>query len=197
MDPYTTQMAAAVCLALFGILGAFDGIYFHMIKYKLYLHPPAQFEHQLHTFRGFLFVPIVALFFYWNVAGPLLWLGIGLLLVDFIAEIIDIAVEKEARAELGGISSAEAAIHVTATGFRMAALAIVLVAKPIDSFAWTAPSWSLPSYLPALQTTAALFLVGIIGALGFQFIKSLKSNFCRYRHFKHVDCTQKTIKALC
>ena len=67
---------ATISLILFVLLGAFDGIYFHMIKYKLYKHPPAQFEHFLHTLRGFLFLPIALLFFVWNSAGSLLWLGL-------------------------------------------------------------------------------------------------------------------------
>ena len=178
MDPYTIQMSAVVCLALFGILGAFDGIYFHLIKYKLHRHPPAQFEHKLHTFRGFLFVPIVALFFYWNVAGPLLWLGIGLLLVDFIAEIIDIAVEKEARSELGGISSAEAAIHVTATGFRMAALAMIMVSKPIAAYDWAINPWALQPHAPPLQITAGIFLLGIVSSLCIQLAHSIIVDKC-------------------
>ena len=41
LDPQTAHIATAICLTLFGVLGAFDGIYFHMIKYKLHQHPPA------------------------------------------------------------------------------------------------------------------------------------------------------------
>ena len=55
---------ATVSLILFVALGAFDGIYFHMIKYQLYKHHPARFEHLLHTFRGILFLPIALLFLY-------------------------------------------------------------------------------------------------------------------------------------
>ena len=85
---------AAASFILFALLGAFDGIYFHIYKYKLHLHPPAQFEHQIHSFRGVLFIPIVFLFFVLNSAGSLLWLGIALLAIDFVAELIDILIEK-------------------------------------------------------------------------------------------------------
>ena len=106
-----------------------------MLKYKLHEHPPIRFEHQIHTFRGLMFIPIALIFFVWNSSGVLLWLGLTLLLVDFIAEIVDIMVEKDARKELGGISSAETVIHVTATGFRMAALGIILAFKPLGAYA--------------------------------------------------------------
>ena len=189
MDPQTTHLAAAICLSLFGILGAFDGVYFHMIKYKLHLHPPATLEHQIHTFRGILFVPIVALFFYWNVSGALLWLGIALLFIDFIAELVDIAVEKEARAELGGINSTEAAIHVTATGFRMAALAIVIVSKPIESFVWSANAWMLEPYSIALESVAVIFLIGIILSLTAQSLMHLRAKtLAKVRN--RICCTQ-------
>ena len=176
MDPQTAYVSAAVCLVLFGLLGAIDGIYFHMIKYKLHLHPPAKFEHQIHTFRGILFIPIIALFFYWNVSGPLLWLGIGLLFIDFIAELVDIAVEKDARAEIGGISSVEAAFHVTATGFRMAALAIVIVSKPIESFYWSTDSWTLAPYSTSLNVVAMVFMAGIGLALFAQIIMAFATD---------------------
>ena len=163
---------ATGCLVLFSLLGAFDGIYFHMLKYKLHEHPPAKFEHQLHTFRGLLFIPIALIFFVWNSSGILLWLGIGLLLIDFIAEIIDIMVEKEARKELGGISSAETVIHVTATGFRMAALGIILAFKPLVAYAPFGSSAlsSLPTHLSFVGTSFALGLGIALLAQGLQSI---------------------------
>jgi hypothetical protein len=161
---------ATVFFGLFVLLGAFDGIYFHIYKYKLHLHPQAKLEHQIHTFRGLLFLPITLLFFILNSAGSLLWIGIALLIIDFIAELIDILVEKQARAELGGISPVESAIHVTATGFRMSALAIIITLKPIDAFVWSASTYdfaTLPSYL---QWTGIIFLTGLIIAISMQTI---------------------------
>ena len=163
---------ATISFILFVVLGAFDGIYFHMIKYKLYQHPPAQFEHQLHTFRGVMFLPITLIFFVWNSAGILLWFGLLLLFVDFIAEIIDIMVEKNAREELGGISPIESVIHITATGFRMASLAIILALKPPEAYtlqAMTMDFAPLPSYL---QFVGVSFLLGLCVALLGQIVYS-------------------------
>lgn len=159
---------ATAFLILFALLGAFDGVYFHMLKYKLYQHPPARLEHQIHTFRGFLFIPITLIFFAWNSAGLLLWLGLGLLLIDLIAEVVDILVEKKARETLGGISPAESVIHVTATGFRMAALGIVLALKPIDAFGFHALTHHFEPFPVYLATTGWLFAVGVMAALVLQ-----------------------------
>ena len=94
MDTYIGYAIATGCLVMFALLGAFDGIYFHMLKYKLHEHPPARFEHQIHTFRGLMFIPIALIFFVWNSSGILLWFGLTLLLVDFIAEIVDSSTVK-------------------------------------------------------------------------------------------------------
>ena len=161
IDPNLGYQIATISLVLFALLGAFDGIYFHMIKFKLYQHPPAQFEHQLHTFRGLLFVPIALIFFIWNSAGLILWFGFLLLLVDFVAEIVDILVEKEARAELGGISPFESVIHVTATGFRMVAIALILALKPIQAFSITSYTCEFPPLPSYLHFVGMGLLVGL------------------------------------
>ena len=157
---------------MFALLGAFDGIYFHMLKYKLHEHPPARFEHQIHTFRGLMFIPIALIFFVWNSSGMLLWLGLTLLLVDFIAEIVDIMVEKDARKELGGISSAETVIHVTATGFRMAALGIILALKPLGAYALV-DTISLSPFPTHLSIIGTCFVVGLGMALCAQGLQSI------------------------
>ena len=171
MDTQIGYAIATGCLVLFAILGAFDGIYFHMLKYKLHEHLPARLEHQIHTLRGLMFIPIALIFFVWNSSGIVLWLGLGLLGIDFIAEIVDILVEKDARKELGGISPAETVIHVTATGFRMAAIAIVLAFKPVTAYSIMegAPLSPLPTHL---STLGVLFVGGLILALGAQYSQS-------------------------
>lgn len=165
IDTVLGYQLATISFLLFVLLGAFDGIYFHMIKYRLFAHPPARFEHQLHTFRGILFIPITLIFFVWNSVGLLLWLGLLLLFIDFIAEIIDIIVEKAARAQLGGISPVESVIHITATGFRMAALAIILVLKPSGAFALQAVTCEFPPLPTYLHYIGLSFTIGLVLAL--------------------------------
>ena len=172
MESEVGYAIATGCLVLFSLLSAFAGIYFHMVKYKLHEHPPTRFVHQIHTFRGLLFIPIALLFFVSNSSGILLWLGLGLLLVDFIAEIVDIMVEKEARKELGGISSAETVIHVTATVFRMTALGIILALKPFSAYALFS-SVTLSPFPSHLSLVGISFAVGLGIALCAQGIQAL------------------------
>jgi hypothetical protein len=137
----TLYVASIVCLAMFGILGTFDGLYFHLIKFRLHAHPTSLVEHLLHAMRGVLFTPIAFLFFVVNTGGILLWVGIGIVLADLCVEVWDVLVEKRSRAAIGGVSSAEAVVHVMATGFRMAALAFIVSAKPLS--AWSLSSASI------------------------------------------------------
>ena len=57
------MIAALLCLALAIVLGAIDGSYYHLQKYRLYANAESRFEHQLHTIRAFLFAPIIWLLF--------------------------------------------------------------------------------------------------------------------------------------
>jgi len=188
IDSSLGYQIATITLILFALLGAFDGIYFHIIKYQLYKHPLARFEHQLHTFRGLLFLPIALIFFVWNSAESLLWLGLFLLFVDFIAEVIDILVEKEAREALGGISPQESVIHITATGFRMAALAIVLALKPLQAYAWSSVTADFSPLPTSLQMIGLLFALGLGMSLFIQGILSLSNSFSRKQTLALLPC---------
>ena len=43
-------------LALFAAVGAYDGLYLHLWKYRLYAREESRREHALHTAVAFLFV---------------------------------------------------------------------------------------------------------------------------------------------
>jgi len=95
-------LLATIFVALFGVLGAFDGVYFHLIKYRLYLYPESRLEHQIHTIRALVFIPMAYLFFVENVGGLLLHLALAVFVIDLILELFDILVEKDARRLLWG-----------------------------------------------------------------------------------------------
>lgn len=88
----------------------------------------------IHTLRAFVFSAFSFLVFVVNAAGVLLWSAVVLIVIDLVLEAIDILVEKEARAKLGGISSGEALVHIMATACKSVALALMAVAKPITAW---------------------------------------------------------------
>ena len=139
-------IAALICLALAVVLGGIDGAYYHIQKYKLHQHTESRFEHLLHTIRAFLFAPIVWLLFGRNYGGWLLWLGVLAFAIDSVVELIDVLVENRSRAKLGGLSTGEYAIHVNATGLRIAAVALVLAAKPVAAWSLASPVLLEPGF---------------------------------------------------
>lgn len=157
---------ATVFLIFFTFLGAFDGLYFHIYKFKLHRLPEAKLEHFVHAVRGILFVPIAVLLFAVNSGGWLLWTGLFLLFLDMVLEVVDILVEKSAREPIGGICPVESALHVTATAARIAGLALILSTKPASAWGLHSPI-ILGDYPPFLSYTGWLFAIGTgLGTLG-------------------------------
>jgi hypothetical protein len=139
-------IAAAICLGLAVLLGSVDGLYFHLWKYRLFKWQESRFEHLLHTIRAFLFIPIVWLLFGKNYGGLWLWVGVTFAAGDAVIELIDVLVERRSRTNLGGLSTGEYAIHVNSTGLRLAALALIFAAKPVEAWGLTAPTLLDPPY---------------------------------------------------
>ena len=158
--------AAVVSLNVAVLLGAVDGLYFHLWKYKLYSRPETRYEHKLHTFRAFLFIPIVWLLFGKNYGGLLLWLGVLAMTADLLVELLDVFCEIKSRANIGGPSTGEYVIHINATGLRFVALALILLAKPASAWELSA-AWEVAPEYPRWVTWLALNSIpgGVLGGL--------------------------------
>ena len=131
--------AATVFLILFGIVAAFDGLYLHLWKYRLYAREESLSEHKLHTLQGILFVPIVFFLFYKDFGGWALWAGVLFIAFEQVVEIMDVLSERDSRAGLGGLSSTEYAAHAIAITARTAAIALAISAKPLSAWSLSSP----------------------------------------------------------
>lgn len=87
-------------------------------------------------------------------------------LADAVFELIDVLIERRSRVMFGGLSTAEHAIQVNATGLRFAALALIFVAKPIEAWSLSSPV-SLATPYPSWLTWLMLNTIpgSLIGAL--------------------------------
>ena len=157
-------IAAVAFLGLFTMIASIDGLYFHLWKYRLHTRPQTLYEHKLHTVRAFLFIPTVFFLFLKNFAGTVLWLGMLVVLFDLGIEMMDVLCERDSRASIGGLSSAEYAVHVLATTVRIAAIALILAAKPAQAWRLSAPT-TMGDY-PALVTYAALNIIAVSAVVG-------------------------------
>jgi len=106
----------------FLVVGAVDGIYFHIYRFRLWAQPEGWIEHVLHTARAVLVAPMLWLIFV--AEGERLGLLVALVVADIVVTVGDVLVESKSRKPLGGLPRAELAIHVTATVFHVGALGL-------------------------------------------------------------------------
>ncbi len=131
--------AAAVLLAAVAMLAAVDGLYIHLWRLRLYARPETRREHWLHTARSLLFPPVLLGLFALPTGGILLWAAIAAAVLDLIAGLWDVAIERDSRAQLGGLGTAEYMVHVAVSMMHAGTLALVLAARPAAAWSLAAP----------------------------------------------------------
>jgi hypothetical protein len=117
--------AAAVLLSLFALAGLVDAVWFHLFAHRLFARAGSRYEHVLHTIHAGLFPVIIALLFLKPVFGA----AVSVIAIDLAVELMDIVCERGSRATLGGLSTAEYAVHAIAIGAFAAGVALALAAK--------------------------------------------------------------------
>ena len=149
---------AALLIDLSATIAIVDGAYLHLYKYRLYARSDSRLEHATHTARAVLFGPMVYLLFARCFAGAVLWATLALVLVDFAIQSWDVLIERASRSGLGGLSSLEYWIHVATITTHVAAVTLVLAARPAEAWSLSAPA-VLPVAWPVIARWSALGLV--------------------------------------
>jgi hypothetical protein len=134
------QIVLSLLLAVFALLSLIDGVYLHLVKYRLHSRPESWREHVFHTIRAILFLPIVLALMAVPSAGLLLWTGVLFVLVDQAVELLDMMSEKDSRAGIGGLSSFEYVLHVVLTTVRASAIVLSLAMRPAEAWLLDAPN---------------------------------------------------------
>ena len=123
--------ASAVLWALAIAVGAVDGLYFHLWKYRLHARAESWTEHLTHLGRAFLLPPTLWLAFLLGAAGtaaerlvPL----IALIVLDAVLGLWDVMLETASRRALGGLQRSEYLVHVVATALHSGAEALAVAA---------------------------------------------------------------------
>lgn len=132
-------LSATISVLLFGLIGIIDGFYFHLWKFKLHKHPETRFEHWTHTIRAAAFLALLYLLFLYDFGGTYLLIAVGIVFLDIIVLIIDLIAEGDSREKLGGLPHNEYIVHVIANALHYIALALILVAKPLQYWDLNAP----------------------------------------------------------
>lgn len=142
-------------LALLGIIGAFDTIYYHEWRARLPAQgPTAAPELRLHAVRDF---------FYAVLFGTLPWLGwhgrwvlvlTAVIVIEIVLTLWDFVVEIAVRKSLGDVYAGERVTHAF-MGIVYGAMIACLIP---EMWRW----WSLPTELVAEQTDVPAALVGTL-----------------------------------
>lgn len=156
-------VAAALLMDLSASVAIVDGVWFHLYKYRLFARPESRTEHWTHTLRAILFVPMVWLLFARDVAGAALWAAAALVLVDFVVESWDVLIERDSRKTLGGLTPAESWIHVGSLTTHVAAVTLLLAAKPAGAWGLSAAAGAAAAWPWLARATALLLGAGGVG----------------------------------
>jgi hypothetical protein len=132
------KIIACFFLFIFLIIATFDGLYFHLYKYRLFLHTNSKKEHFLHTLNCLLFPFTILFLFDDHFKGIFLWIGLFLVFATLLVEFFDVFEEKFSRNKLGGLTSLEYALHFAMSGLRATYTSLIVVSKPLED-------WSLGS----------------------------------------------------
>ena len=118
----------SILLVAFALLAMYDGVYLHLIRYKLFQHPESRFEHFTHTVRAILF-PFIIYFLFLETSQTAFFIGVSVVFLDIVILIVDAYSEKDSRRFMGGLPRWEYIIHLLVNGFHFASIAVVLVMK--------------------------------------------------------------------
>lgn len=141
--------APLILMSIAAPLGAFDVLYFHIYKYRLYRHRHALLETVTHFVRGLLFATVAFLLTRYEPLGTWYWVIAGLIALDFLNNVADVILEPASRAPLGGLPPLEYMIHIIGSTFSglIGATWVVLGAPLADAPTALAPAHGIPDWL--------------------------------------------------
>lgn len=157
-------LISSILLLAFAALALVDGLYLHIIKYKLYSQPESRFEHLTHSIRAILFPAILYFLFVKQGSSASFYLGILLVCADIGVLGIDAFVEKDSRAFMGGLPRWEYILHLFVNGFHFASIAVFLALKLdfTESGIVVVPDLSESAHFKLFQTLVLNLIPGAV-----------------------------------
>jgi hypothetical protein len=132
-------------------VGALDGLYFHLWKFRLYARPQSRSEHLTHTVRACLLGPILWLAF----VTPRLDALVALVALDTAVVLTDVWLENASRRDVGGIPRAEYLVHVAANTLHTGAMTLAMASW------WLSPHAHVPDLLRGIAEGLAACTVPV------------------------------------
>lgn len=149
-----------IILLAAGPIGAVDGIYFHLWKFRLYERPESVKEEITHIIRGFLVPGIIAILLLGHPEGFWYWTVGALFAIDSFNTLLDVIFEPYSRAPRI-VPRAELAIHYVGTSMMGAAWATFLIMGWDTRHEITGIVQRTNSFLPDWLITIGFFAVAV------------------------------------
>ena len=146
-------------LAVAAPLGAFDVAYYHLYRFRLFARPESWGETTTHLVRGLLISGGAWGLAHHEAHGLWVWVFAGLFALDFLNNLVDVALEPRSRASLGGLPPLEYAIHVAGASLS-GAVAAAFVAVNLDHAGAATALVAQPSVSSWLRLDTELVAVG-------------------------------------
>lgn len=103
-----------VLLTIVGTIGAIDVLYYHLYRFRLYSQPGSVAEEVTHLIRNAVFISVL-LVVSRPAVQPHTGIVFALFALDMVNSIVDVLLERNSRAPLGGLPSGEYLVHVLST----------------------------------------------------------------------------------
>lgn len=142
-------------------VGAFDVIYFHLWKFRLFQRAESFREEITHLLRGVLVPALTVILLIGRPEGKWFWVVMFLFAADTLNSFLDVIFEPGSRAPRG-VPPTELAVHFVGVSAMGAAWAIFALLHWQDRVHVTALKLYSPSFLPDWFYTSAY--IGVVGA---------------------------------
>lgn len=148
------------------VVGAMDGLYFHLWKLQLFRRTESRREHLAHGLRAVLMAPtaFVALCDATSLPHSIrVFSLLGLIVVDAAVGVWDVLLERRSRVRTGGLQPPEYLVHVVVTALHSfaEAFAIAYWMQTIASGARVAPTHVHVSELGTLISGASVVVAAV------------------------------------
>lgn len=141
-----------VLLTIVGTVGAIDVLYYHLYRFRLYAQPSSVAEEVTHLVRNAVFISLL-LVCDQPATRPWAQIAFGLFALDLANGVIDVLLERNSRAPLGGLPSGEYLVHILSTfGTGLA----------VASYTWSMGSTPPPAEGLLLWQVRSMVLTGVV-----------------------------------
>ncbi len=138
------------------MIGAFDVLWWHVYRFRLYDQPGSVLEEVTHLIRYALFLAIAITLVSVDNPRDVQWFVVALFAADVAVTIVDVLAEPASRAPLGGLPGLEYLVHILAT---------FLLGGAAATFWWSAERGGSP--LTTFDTLRLMAAIGLTAALLF------------------------------